>query len=152
MVSLLVSLVTLLAVNFVDLGLGVKWADANVGAEVPEQCGNYYTWNEACGFGIPSYEEMSELMEKCQWHMETLNGCQGYRVTAENGNSIFLPCGGYMGGGKVISFNKWGYYWSHTVSDFGDGESLGIALSASGGYRWYSGPQDMRFPVREVSR
>ena len=32
----------------VDLGLpsGVKWATCNVGATLPEQCGNYYAWGE----------------------------------------------------------------------------------------------------------
>jgi len=32
--------------EFVDLGLSVKWATCNVGAEKPEECGNYYAWAE----------------------------------------------------------------------------------------------------------
>ena len=28
--------------EYVDLGLSVKWATCNVGAEKPEECGNYY--------------------------------------------------------------------------------------------------------------
>ena len=32
--------------RYVDLGLSVMWADANVGAENPEDYGNYYCWAE----------------------------------------------------------------------------------------------------------
>ncbi len=34
------------AVQAVDLGLSVKWANMNVGAESPEDYGNYYAWGE----------------------------------------------------------------------------------------------------------
>lgn len=30
----------------IDLGLSVKWASCNIGATVPEECGNYYAWGE----------------------------------------------------------------------------------------------------------
>lgn len=32
--------------EYVDLGLSVKWATCNVGADSPEECGNYYAWGE----------------------------------------------------------------------------------------------------------
>ena len=32
--------------EYVDLGLSVKWATCNVGADSPEQYGNYYAWGE----------------------------------------------------------------------------------------------------------
>ena len=32
--------------EYVDLGLSVKWATCNVGAETPEEYGNYYAWGE----------------------------------------------------------------------------------------------------------
>lgn len=32
--------------RYVDLGLSVMWADANVGAENPEDRGNYFAWGE----------------------------------------------------------------------------------------------------------
>ena len=34
------------AAQAVDLGLSVKWANMNVGAESPEDYGNYYAWGE----------------------------------------------------------------------------------------------------------
>lgn len=33
-------------VNIVDLGLSVKWATCNIGAQRPEECGNIYAWGE----------------------------------------------------------------------------------------------------------
>ena len=32
--------------DYVDLGLSVKWAKANVGADSPEKSGGYYSWSE----------------------------------------------------------------------------------------------------------
>lgn len=31
----------------VDLGLSVKWADCNVGATTPGECGSYFSWGES---------------------------------------------------------------------------------------------------------
>ncbi len=30
----------------VDLGLSVKWATCNIGANKPEECGYYFVWKE----------------------------------------------------------------------------------------------------------
>lgn len=32
--------------EYVDLGLGVKWARCNVGAQIPEEFGDYFAWGE----------------------------------------------------------------------------------------------------------
>ena len=32
--------------NYVDLGLSVKWATCNIGAQKPEKSGNYFAWGE----------------------------------------------------------------------------------------------------------
>ena len=40
----------------VDLGLSVKWACCNIGANSPEDYGNYYAWGEL------------ETKESCEWH------------------------------------------------------------------------------------
>lgn len=37
--------------EFVDLGLSVKWATCNVGAEKPEDYGLYFVWGETTGHG-----------------------------------------------------------------------------------------------------
>jgi len=47
---------------------------------------------------IPTDAEWAELREQCVWIWTTQNGVNGYKVRAANGNSIFLPAGGYMDG------------------------------------------------------
>lgn len=37
--------------EYVDLGLSVKWATCNVGANVPEEYGLYFAWGETIGYG-----------------------------------------------------------------------------------------------------
>ena len=37
---------TLNGYEYVDLGLSVKWATCNIGADSPEEYGNYYAWGE----------------------------------------------------------------------------------------------------------
>ncbi len=44
--SQLDSIVNVLGKEFVDLGLSVKWAACNIGAERPEQYGYYFAWGE----------------------------------------------------------------------------------------------------------
>ena len=49
--------------QFVDLGLSVKWATCNVGANSPEEYGNYYTFDDAQKLGsgekkVPSEEDL----------------------------------------------------------------------------------------------
>ncbi|MBR4826376.1 MAG: hypothetical protein IKZ91_00640 [Bacteroidales bacterium] len=40
----------------VDLGLSVKWANANLGANVPEEFGDYFAWGETDGTGKELYD------------------------------------------------------------------------------------------------
>lgn len=49
-------------------------------------------WGEE--WHMPTLEEAKELIEKCTWQWEELNGVKGMRVTGTNGNSIFLPATG----------------------------------------------------------
>lgn len=45
--------------RYVDLGLSVMWADANVGADNPEDYGNYYCWAETSprdNYGFYNYK------------------------------------------------------------------------------------------------
>ena len=69
----------------VDLGLSVKWATCNVGANKPEEYGNYYTFEETQEFSnsdwrLPTREEINELFENCDYKWTTNNGV--YSVSA----------------------------------------------------------------------
>ena len=69
------------------------------------------TVNWGGNWRMPTIEEMDELKEKCTWTWTTLNGVKGYKVVGPNGNSIFLPAAGYVGGGSSLSDGSHGYYW-----------------------------------------
>lgn len=133
----------------VDLGLSVKWATMNVGAESPEDYGNYYAWGEietkstytssnsvtygvdmddisgnaeydaaTANWGgswrIPTSDELNELVDECTWEWTTLNDINGYLVTGENDNSIFLPAAGCRYGSSLNHVGSDGYYLSST--------------------------------------
>lgn len=114
--------------EYVDLGLSVKWASKNVGANNRLELGDKYpvvavdtniNWNTlpeniaTSEFDIayklsngrsmlPTRRQWKELIDKCEWHWADVNGVVGYRVIGRNGNSIFLPS---IGNGNI-------YYWS----------------------------------------
>lgn len=160
--------------EYVNLGLSVKWATFNVGANKPEDYGDYIAWGETepketyswktykwcegepetwtkyctnSEYGIADYKETldleddaahanwgdkwrmptpnewKELYQKCNWELITKNGIKGYQVTANNGNSIFLPRAGlnyaYQHGYATDSV---GYYYSNTLRSSYKGE------------------------------
>lgn len=114
--------------GYVDLGLSVKWASKNVGANNILELGDRYSaitvdgninWNSipesiaSSGLDIanklskgtsifPTKKQWKELIDKCEWIWVNINGVVGYRVIGRNGNSIFLPS---IGNGNT-------YYWS----------------------------------------
>ena len=104
--------------GYVDLGLSVKWATANVGADAPEGYGDFYTYDEAVskfGNNLPTEEQFQELQNNCTWKWTTHKGADGYKVTGPNGKSIFLPAAGNRScEGDVNFVGTSGFYWSST--------------------------------------
>lgn len=140
--------------QYVDLGLssGLKWATCNIGADSPEDYGNYYAWGEtetkaeytednsvtygqqlndisgnaqydaaAANWGgswrMPTRDEITELMYNCSWTPETQNGVDGFKVTGNNGNYIFIPASGYRDGSSSYIYGEC-YYWSSTPHQY----------------------------------
>ena len=106
---------------YVDLGLSVKWATMNVGADVPDGYGDFYDYDEAVskfGNNLPTKEQLQELEDKCTWKWATRNEVNGWEVTGPNGESIFLPAAGLRGCfGLVRYVGTRGTYWSSTPYD-----------------------------------
>lgn len=161
----------------VDLGLSIYWSSCNVGAEAPEEYGNYYAWGETspksnyteknyayyddntksyidigeniCGteydaatvnlgsdWRMPTKEEIKELLDNCSWEWTQINGVNGYKVIAGNGNSIFLPAAGWKTVNGTLSVNVKGNYL--TGSNVSSVISDAYYLNFSSSLHWLS--------------
>ena len=100
---------------------------------------------------MPTIEEWEELKNECEWEETTRNGVHGYWIVSKtNGNSIFLPGGGY----KDDIYRKGGTsarYWSLSASNQDPSWARNLNETLSG-YNWYL-HGDLRcygMPVRGV--
>ncbi len=75
---------------------------------------------------MPTSTEMDELKNNCTWRWTSQNDVNGYLVTGDNGNSIFLPAAGYMKNSSLLNLSLWGSYATSTQS--GDGDSHAYIL------------------------
>ena len=102
--------------TLVDLGLSVKWANYNMGAQTPYEIGTATDWGHEEGkdasypinmnisdskydivkatlggdWRLPTAFDFMELEQNCTWTQVEINGITGNLVTGPNGNSIFL--------------------------------------------------------------
>ncbi|MBQ1756938.1 MAG: Ig-like domain-containing protein [Erysipelotrichaceae bacterium] len=107
--------------DFIDLGLSVNWATCNLGSNYPYYRGTLYElsmeyqgdtatalWGK--DWRMPTKEEFQELMDSCSWEFDNNN--QGFIVTGRNGNSIFLPAGGFKSGDRdYLNYGSGVYLW-----------------------------------------
>lgn len=139
----------------VDLGLSVRWAARNVGASGAELAGTYFpygdptgemnttdytqypnsdivssqydmaTANLGVGWQLPSFDQLKELADDCDWLWTTYKDAQGYAVMARDGSAaIFLPACGYSivgssGEREIKGYDMTspqGYYWTGSNS------------------------------------
>ena len=112
--------------GYVDLGLesGTLWKDQNESGQ------DFYTYEEAVdqfGDKLPTYDQMLELKESCQWQWTG----SGYKVIGPNGNSMILLAAGYRDcGGSTGSIGSLGHYWSSTPN--GSNDACYLFLYSSG--------------------
>lgn len=102
--------------KFIDLGLpsGRLWADRNIGANAPHEYGNYNYWEEWLKKRITNWcsrPALIELLEEATWQWTTQNEVNGHLVTGPNGNSIFIPAGGYKYQNKLYKINESTELW-----------------------------------------
>lgn len=66
---------------------------------------------------IPSQMECKELIARCTWSWEQYGdeGNWGIKITGPNGNSIFLPAGGYVNYNGKMRQGDYGSYWTSTA-------------------------------------
>lgn len=176
----------------VDMGLSVKWATCNLGAETPRGSGDFYAWGETAvkadysgdtyywsanptkyterfilnrqldagddavqallggSWRMPTFAEMNELVQQCDWQWTTLDGVNGYRVTSRTtGGSIFLPAAGYKEGKEVLFAGSAGRYWTATRHPYHANCAMELFFSSDYHYAYFY--RRLRgYPIRPV--
>lgn len=129
-------------------------------------CPNYganVTWNPEtndaafCNWGngwrMPTYEEMLELINECDWEWKVVDGVQGYVVTAKKegfkGNNIFIPAVGYKIGHSTTNLGTMGYLWTSTPSTANRNVSRNLQCSENRPSMYFSN-RFLGLPVRAV--
>jgi len=116
---------TLNAQQYVDLGLpsGTLWKDANE-PDLLSFDAAFLTYGDS----LPTKAQFDELVEKCTWTWTR----KGYKVTGENGNSIFLPASGFRDcKGDWMRENQ-GNYWTSSIGELGKSWSCNFTPSMFG--------------------
>ena len=103
----------------------------------PEDDAAYVNWGKE--WRIPTSDEWEELLNKCSWEWTYLNGVKGCKVTAENGNWIFLPAAGRAYNGREY-YNVRGEYRTKTTKKYESSFDYGVFFSAE--------KQEMKYSYR----
>ena len=65
---------------------------------------------------MPTYDELQEIWDKCEWKWSEQNGIKGYSVTSKvNGKSIFFPAAGYNNYSSTVGNEV--NLWCSTLKD-----------------------------------
>jgi len=93
-----------------------------------------------CGpsWRIPTKDQFSELMNKCNWQWNQVNGVHGYVLTGPNGNKLFLPAAGHRSGNSFSLADSDGYYLSRELYS-SDDPTLARALYFKSGHKGWTG-------------
>lgn len=110
--------------NYVDLGLSVKWADCNVGAEDDLGFGEYYNFSDVKDYpNLPTLEQWEELLRECEFKYD--KETKAIRVIGKNRKEILFPIAGERDG-QVEDKTVGAFFWTSTE------------FEENGDYAWYA--------------
>ena len=90
---------------------------------------------------MPTEEEWQELLDNTTFTWTIQNGVNGRLLTANNGNSIFLPAAGDHCYGSLYSAGDYGRYWSSSLNTSHPLNALSLVFTSD----WCSMGVDYRF-------
>lgn len=85
---------------------------------------------------LPNNTEMMELINDCSWEWTAIDGINGFRVTGPNGNSIFLPAGGFIRNDKNEELGVQCSYWGGTKSFIRNAHTLLASVDEDNNRNW----------------
>lgn len=98
---------------------------------------------------MPTQKELQELIDNCSWEWIQINDINGYKVTGQNGNSIFLPAAGFLSDTQHYNMNILLWYWTGTE---GTGRSsLAISLDSNSRIKLSYEDKYMGLSIRPVT-
>ena len=91
------------------------------------------TANIGNGARTPTKTEWEEMVNNTTRERTSLNGVDGWKFTAPNGNSIFLPGAGEMSStGTLLDAGPCGHYWSSTLGTDGPDYAWQLGYTSTG--------------------
>lgn len=136
----------------IDLGLSIRWATENIGANTSYQPGHWFAWLNydiakkewGSSWRMPSISEWNELINKCRWIWTG----SGYEITGPNGNYIYLPTTGRIIGNGQTACSNLGFYW--TKENVGNGSDAFAFRMWNGGKDFIQQNYYWCIPIRPV--
>ena len=77
---------------------------------------------------MPTDAEWTQLTNNCSWIWTNQNGVNGYKVTATNGNSIFLPAADMWWDTILSVADEMGQYWSSSLDSYCPDSDCGYSV------------------------
>lgn len=138
---------------------GTLWATMNVGADSETEYGNYYMYGMGSktydstdtpyagtedplatsadtaaqvwggDWHMPTRAQMEELTANTTYEWTTINGVNGGKFTATNGNYVFFPVAGYWSNGSQYDVGDYGNYWGSSTNGSNSAYFLGFSNS-----------------------
>ena len=93
---------------------------------------------------LPTAEEGRALKNQCEWTWVNQKGVLGRRGTAANGNSIFFPAAGAIGGIHYYYVGECAYFWTSTLNT-----EMDSYMGPNGAYAIYISDQSNPYVRRE---
>ena len=81
------------------------------------------------GWKMPTKAQFDELLANTTDEWTAVNGINGRKFTASNGNYIFFPAAGYVDGGSLGSRGSVGRFWSRSFNSSSDAWRLYFSSS-----------------------
>ena len=99
---------------------------------------------------MPTQTDWQELYDNTSRQWTQVNGVNGYKLTASNGNYIFIPAAG-LGSGSSLSYEgSSGYVWSSSLNRVGSPYAFNCQFGSGGFYPVLGSLRYQGFSVRGV--
>ena len=123
----------------------------NLSVLKPEDDAAHVNWGGA--WRMPTKDEFDELIHKCSWTLITMdNGTVGFQVKGPNGNTIFLPMGGYRNGGMLRMLNKYGSYWTSDLRPVYNNNGISADMVDKNHIDWMYHTRQEGYNIRPVTK